>query len=209
MKNQNIGLIGFVISCFLSASLLGQTRISKPSAIKIVTKIADTRALAFYTTGQTYTIKSDSWSKYGNCWYWGLKDTLVKVINASNSNPPNMACSNLSSVIINTSISKPDSGLLVFTGYTSYKYVTTYSYGNYVTNGVQVRLWIQLTDTFGKKLAFTDIDSAYIVRANKDFRIKAYLEALGPGDALNCNTFGSCNAWVPAIKLFDYMHTDP
>ena len=209
MRNHLIGLICIAVTCGLFTVLQGQTRLTKPNSVKFVPKIADTRAMAFYTSGQTYTVKSDSWSKYGTCWYWGLKDTLTKVINASNSTPPNMPCSNLSSVIINSSLSKPDSGLLVYTGYTTYKYVATYSYGNYVSSGVQVRLWVQITDTFGKKQPFTDIDSAYIVRANKDFRIQVYLEALGPSDALNCNLYGSCNTWLPAIKLFDYLHTDP
>ncbi len=188
---------------------VSQSKIRTPRVVKITPKNSDTRTLAYVPGGQSYLVSSDSWSMYGTCWYWGMKDTLPNIINGSNSNPPNMACSGLSALIINPSLSKPDSGRLIYTGSTFYKYVSNSSYGNYIKNSVSVRLSIKLTDTFGSPLSFTDIDSAYVYRASKNFKVQVFLEALGPADALNCYLYGSCNNWVPAIKLFDYLHTDP
>lgn len=186
-----------------------QSKINKPSQVKVTPTYSDARSWAMLTTGQVYTFTSDSFSKYQTCWYWGLKDTLEKVINGSNNQPPNMSCAGMNRLSLNKTLSNSDSGRLVFTGFTAYKYVTYYSNGSYVTASIPVRLTVNLTDTANNFKSFARFDSGYFYRADKNFKVRLLLESFGPSDALNCGNFGSCGKWVPSIKLFDYMNTDP
>ena len=193
---------------FMVNNNFAQNKIAKPSTVTITAATTDSRTWARNSTGEKHSVKSNSWQLYGTCWYWGLKDTLKGVINGYNTAPPNMTCNGLTNLIIDPSQSSKDSGRLVFTGNTTYKYIGSSSGNNYITNSLKVRLTVKISDTLGNFLRFTDIDSAHVTRANKNFNIQLLLETLAPSDALNC-AGGYCNKWVPSILLFDILQTDP
>jgi len=203
--------ITITLGLFLGVFNLGfaQKKINSPSSIKIKPENSDVRSWANNINGQTLKFESDSWSIFGTCWYWGLKDTIENVINGANNQPPNMNCSGLNRLVLYSTLTKADSGILIFTGNTNYKFLTSTNTNNYTTRLIPIRLTVNLKDTSGKFMKFSRFDSGYFARANSNFKIKLLLEAFGPSDALNCSTYGSCNKWIPAITLFNNLHTDP
>ncbi len=188
---------------------ISQKRINIPKVVKVTPQFSDVRSWANTTNGQVLSFQSDSWSNFGTCWYWGLKDTLQNVINGANNQPPNMSCSGMNRLVLSNSLSKPDSGRLVFTGNTNYKYLTSSNTNSFTTKSIPVRLTVNLFDNSNNFIGLTRFDSGYFIRANSDYNVRLLLEAYGPSDALNCASYGSCNKWIPAILLFDYLHTDP
>lgn len=207
-RNKKIAKI-LLRGIFLFANTLtAQNKISIPSGVTINAATTDSRTWARSNSGEKYYVRSTAWSDYGTCWYWGLKDTLKGIINANNNKPPNMSCAGLSDLVLDPTQSAKDSGKLIFNGITTYKYVSNSSGGNYITGQVNVRLTIKITDTLGNFLKFTDIDSAHVVRADRNFNIIALLESFGPTNAMSCSS-GYCGKWCPSILLFDVLQTDP
>lgn len=185
-----------------NSSSVAVTRIPKPSGVVIAGQSLDTRKWAM-DTGTYFTVRNPSWSTIRQCAYWGVNDTLSQLINGYNLTPPGGSCANMSDLYYAPGLSTLSSGILYFTGSTTYRYITTG--GFYTSASVPVRLRLKVTDSLGNPIALTRSGSVSLFKIAGNFRVYLFLTALGP-----TNAFGySGGSYIGAIDLFNVLHTDP
>jgi|AntAceMinimDraft_17_1070374.scaffolds.fasta_scaffold02555_2 hypothetical protein len=204
MKTTNKIFVLLVINfCLLINNTDGQTLISTPEG----TKESISPSACVYigkAGGITYTYTNSSWDS--SSVVWGVSQTLTKIINGNNSQPPNTTCSGLSDLIYNTDLSNLTKGKAIFTGSTNYKYIDTSK--SYTISSVKVRLTLTTKTTDEVAIAMEAIDGKIIIPVKQNFKSTLLIEAYSPDNAVYFSP-GIANTWIPAVELFDYLHTDP
>lgn len=191
----------FFLCVILSNSLFAQVPVSPPAGTTLTTSPSPSSSFAL-TGGQTFAYSNPSWPAFNtNCYAFALNDTLFNAINGFNPTPTGGACSGMSNLVYNSGSSNLASGIIVYTGTTSYRYKNI-SNTYVVNNAVQVRATI----IFSSPVTYYP-NNTFVVPVTGNFNYHVIYESFSPTDAQY--TSGSGNVWTPSKTLFNNMMTDP
>ncbi len=204
MKTTNKIFVLLVINfCLLIDNTNGQTPITAPKGTKESMSPSECVYIG-KTGGITYTYTNSSWDS--SSVVWGVSQTLIEIINGNNTQPPNTNCSGLSDLIYNADLSNLTKGKAVFTGSTNYKYIDTSK--SYTISNIKVRLTLITKTIDDVAIVMETVDRKIIILVNQNFKATILIEAYSPNNAVYFSP-GIANTWIPAVELFDYLHTDP
>ncbi len=196
-----LSLLLSVFYFFLSCSGFAQVPTTPPSGTNLTPSSATPFAYAL-NGGLSYSYTNSSWPVFNtNCYAFAINDTLFNAINGFNPTPSGGACSGMSNLVYNTGLSNLASGVIVYTGTTSYRYQNLSS-TYVVNNSVPVRATI----TFSAPVIYYP-NNTFVLPVTGNFSYSVLLESLSPIDAQY--TSGSGNMWTPSKTLFNQMLTDP
>lgn len=189
----------FVFCSLLSRTIFAQVPASPPAGTNITLSSATPFAYAL-TGGLNYSYTNSSWPAFNtNCYGFTINDTLFSAINGFNPTPSGGPCSGMSNLVYNAGLSNLASGVIVYTGTTSYRYQNTSS-AFVVNNSVPVRA----TVTFSSPVIYYP-NNTFVIPVTGNFSYSVLMESLSPTDAQYVS--GSGNTWVPSKTLFDNMIT--
>lgn len=183
----------------LSRSIFAQVPASPPPGTTVTLSSATPFAYAL-TGGLNYSFTNSSWPAFNtNCYGFTINDTLFGAINGFNPTPAGGPCSGMSDLVYNAGMSNLASGVIVYTGRTSYRYQNTSS-AFVVNTAVPVRA----TVTFSSPVIYYP-NNTFVVPVTGNFSYSVLMESFSPADAQYLS--GSANTWVPSKTLFDNMIT--
>ncbi len=189
-----------VFCLFLSCSIFAQVPTSPPAGTIITTSSATPFAYAL-SGGLNYSYTNSSWPAFNtNCYAFAINDTLFNAINGFNPTPSGGACTGMSNLVYNAGLSNLASGVIVYSGTTSYRYQNISS-AYVVNNAVPVRATI----TFSAPVIYYS-NNTFVLPVTGNFSYTVLFESFSPTDAQY--TSGAGNLWTPSKTLFNNMITD-
>lgn len=155
----------------------GQSTITKPTTVSIVSASGTSSAWA-RTGGDVFTVSNSSaWSINKNCVYYGYPNSILGVISGN--------CGTKQDLTYNSGLSSLSSGILFYTGSTTYSWLT----GTFTVN---VRLKITITDVSGTALPITNNGTINYIKITQNFKVKYELMSQNP---FTGNYEGSINVY--------------
>jgi PKD repeat protein len=205
MKKNLVSDAFIGLSLFIFTSIDAQIPVSTPSGTVPTQSVTD--GLNPYTGGNlgraagiTFQFTNPDWPSFKDtCLYYGVGTALFAIINGYNTNPPNTICGNMSNLSYSPSESNPGSGFLVYNGITQYKYLY-YTGAGFVAPYVPVKLFLQFSGSVYQ------YGNTFLKPVKGNFSYNVRILAFSPGDGMYSG--GSPNTWMPAVELFDVLHTD-
>ena len=189
----------FVFCSLLSRSFFAQVPASPPAGTTVTLSSATPFAYAL-TGGLNYSFTNSSWPAFNtNCYGFTINDTLFNAINGFNPTPSGGPCSGMSNLVYNAGLSNLASGVIVYTGRTTYRYQNT-SNVFVVNTSVPVRA----TVTFSSPVIYYP-NNTFVVPVTGNFSYSVIMESFSPADAQYLSGAGS--TWVPSKTLFNNMIT--
>lgn len=193
-------LLSFVC-LFLGHELFAQIPATPPTGTTVTPSSGIPFAYAL-TGGLSYSYTNASWPAFNtNCYAFTVNDTLFSAINGFNPTPSGGPCSGMSNLVYNSGISNLASGVIVYTGTTTYRY-RNISNAYVVNNTIPVRATI----TFSGPVIYYS-NNTFVLPVTGNFTYSVLFESFSPTDAQY--TSGSGNVWTPSKTLFNNLVTDP
>ncbi len=195
--------LSFLFSFFcvlFEGSAFAQLPVSAPAGTNISLSSPTPFAYAL-TGGVNYSYTNSSWPVFNtNCHAISINDTLFNAINGFNATPSGGPCSGMSNLVYNVGLSNLASGIIVYTGTTTYRYQNNSSVF-VVNNAIPVRATI---DFSGPVIYYPN--NTFVLPVTGNFSYSVLFESFSPTDAQY--TSGAGNTWTPSKTLFNNMITD-